>query len=738
MACPVCATTTLRGALFCHACGARLAPERPTLPPPTAAGLVEAATAPPEPHRRPRAAPDPEPGLDRRVVTVLVADLVGYSKLVAACDPEDVRRAMDDLFARLAACVERFGGSVEKFIGDAVFAVFGVPAVHDDDGLRAVLCARAMRDAARAGRQDEPGPSPGPAARHGLELRIGLATGEVVAGERALGGRRDWAVTGLSAAVAARIAELAGPGEILLDPETAVAARHRIAVEPTDRAVVLPGRPRLNVLRLVGVHSPLAIASTGPPLVGRWRERERLRVALAEVGRTGRGRVVLVVGEAGIGKSRLVADLEGDARAAGFRWTWTEHVSYRSGEPYASSRTFVDRVAEELGLDAGSLARRLVLGDVRDPEAVGRYAGAIAVLAREAGIDGWEVELALAPPDPAAVATTLLEVGDRFLRRLAELEGRRVIVLDDLHWEDAASRPISTHLIAGAPDLPFLVLATTRPGRLPDWATLPHVEVIELGGLDDSETERLVEALVGVDLSPADAARLRERTDGNPLFIVETIRSLLDDGTARVEGGRLVVDPVRLGSGVPLTLRSMLGARLDALAAEERAVLEVASVVGMTFDVATLELLLDRPVGEEELAALGRAGFVTPAGGPGRWRFAHPLVHEATHGRMLTSRRAALHARLADHLEARVPPPPVSELAVHRAVARDPRAVSLLARAADEALAAGAVVEAAGFLRTAAELSADPDSADRFRRLAALALDRVGVDSGESLQGASA
>ncbi|HWP63825.1 MAG TPA: AAA family ATPase [Candidatus Binatia bacterium] len=730
MTCPVCSTTTLPAAHFCHACGAALGAAR-----------------------GPEASPDPaaRDGLDRRVVTVLVADLVGYSGFVAACDPEEVRRRMDDLFSRLAACVDRFGGSVEKFIGDAVFAVFGSPIAHDDDALRAVTCARAMREVARAGWRDgggraatEPSRSPSEPSRSPsddadrVQLRIGLATGEVVAGRRSLAGRTDWAITGLPAALATRIAELAGPGEILLDPQTARAARHRIDVEVTDRVVVLPGRPRLGLLRFVGLRSPLGFAAVGPALIGRWRERERLRAALDAVARTGRGRVVLVVGEAGIGKSRLLADLEADARAAGFRWTWTENLSYRSTEPYAGARTFVEAVATELGLDAGTVARQLVLGDGLDPARERRYAGAIAVLAREAGIEGWETELALAPADPALVAATLLEVGTRFVRRLAELEGPRVVVLDDLHWADPSSRPITDHLIAACPELPFLVLATTRPGPLPAWVGLPHVEVIDLAGLDVSETERFVEALVGVDLSAADAARLRERTDGNPLFIIEVVRSLLDDGAARVEDGRLVVDPVRLGTGVPLTLRAMVGARLDTLEPEERNLLEVAAVVGMSFDLPTLEALLRRPVAEAELLRLGRAGFVTPAGSTGRWRFAHPVVHEATHARMVTSRRATLHARLADHLEATIPSPPVSQLALHRAIARDPRAVPLLARAADEAMAAGAVVEAAGFFRTAAELAADPAAADRFRHLAALALSGVGSGGSEQPHGASA
>ncbi len=754
MTCPVCTTTTLPTARFCHRCGTALAVDRG----PGDGSVVDEFGRPPRPDPRP-GSESAGSGLDRRVVTILVADLVGYSRLIAARDPEEVRRRMDDLFARLAACVERYGGSVEKFIGDAVFAVFGMPVAHDDDALRAVVCARAIRDVVRGGQTDgvlegahRGGSSAGPwetstEAGEGvglpgelaepasdvvrLELRLGLATGEVVAGQRALGGRTDWTVTGLAAALASRIAELARPGEILLDPETVLAARHRLEVEPTDRAVVVPGRPALGLVRLVGLRSSFAIAS-GPSLIGRWRERECLRRALEVVERTGCGRAVLVVGEAGIGKSRLLADLEADARAAGFRWTWTEHLSYRANEPYASAREFVDRIAAEFGQDAGSLARQLVLDDDLEPATLRRYAGAVAVLAREAGIEGWEAA------DPAAVAAALLEVGERFVRRLAEVGGRRVVVLDDLHWEDPASRPITEHLIAGCRDLPFLVLATIRPGRLPSWAALPHVEVLELGGLDVSETERLVEAVVGVDLATADAARLRERTEGNPLFILETVRSLLEEGAARVEDGRLVVDPLRLVSGSPLTLRAMLGARLDTLGPDERTLLEVASVVGMSFDLETVERLLDRPLGEEELLRLGRAGFVSPTSTAGRWCFAHPLIHEATRARMLAARRAVLHARLADLLEATVPPPPVSQLAVHRAVARDPRAIPLLARAADEAIAAGAVVEAAGFFRMAAELASDPASAERFRQLAVLALRRgQGADHG-GLGGASA
>ncbi|MER3417961.1 MAG: hypothetical protein C4343_02355, partial [Chloroflexota bacterium] len=200
------------GARFCHSCGSQLEPERPAAgsPPPD---VPTSTAAPPRPPSLDGS------GLDRRVVSVLVADLVGYSKLVADCDPEDVRRSMDDLFGRLSACVERYGGSVEKFIGDAVFAVFGIPVAHDDDGLRAVLCALAMHETVRLGGpdaatgsgprliaddaaasrperpwvpehepEDNPAAGEAPAERRvpSLELRIGLATGEVVAGERSL------------------------------------------------------------------------------------------------------------------------------------------------------------------------------------------------------------------------------------------------------------------------------------------------------------------------------------------------------------------------------------------------------------------------------------------------------------------------------------------------------------------------------------------------------------------------
>ena len=249
---------------------------------------------------------------DRRVVTALFADLVDYVRMLAEHDPEEVRARVGRALVRMGDAIERLGGTREKFIGDAVFAVFGWPQAHDDDPVRAALAALEIRATLL---EPEDGGEP-------LEVRIGLATGEVVAAARG-DGTGDQAVTGEAITTAARIQGLARPGEILLDEATVRGARDRLSVE--DRgSVVLRGQSL--VVRLFSLSGQSGLTDPGSrrptrdtPLVGRTTELAHVRRALKRARRSGRGAVVLVTGEAGMGKSRLVADVESEARALGLR-----------------------------------------------------------------------------------------------------------------------------------------------------------------------------------------------------------------------------------------------------------------------------------------------------------------------------------------------------------------------------------------------------------------------------------
>jgi predicted ATPase len=456
-------------------------------------------------------------------------------------------------------------------------------------------------------------------------------------------------------------------------------------------------------------------------LIGRTNERRRLREALELCRASGHGRVVLVVGEAGIGKSRLIADLEEDARASGFAWTWTENLSYATGDPFGFARTFAERLSEEHGIDAGAFARRLLFGEDVAPESARRYSGGVAAIAREAAFSGWEDEATLVPGDPGELQAALLEVAARFSDQLAAVFGPRVIVIDDFHWADRSSVPLVAELIRQTAVLPFLVVVAMRPEPRPAWTDLDHVEVVDLHGLGPAETGRLAASVVGAELSSGDASRLHERTDGNPLFIGETVRALLEDGGLTVRDGRLALASGEAIEEIPLSLRALLGARIDALSDEARTVLQVGSVIGMRFSGRLVGDLIGVPLEPVLFQGLTEAALISPAGETDAWRFEHPLIHDAAYAGLLASRRRILHTRLADHLEANEPTVQLGQLAQHRAAAGDvQRAVPLLDKAAEEAVALGATAEAANYWRAAARLLGEshPD-ADTYRGRAA-------------------
>ncbi len=691
MQCPTCGARTSRQARFCDQCGARLEEPRGggTMAPPAArsAGSLEAG--------------------DRRVVTAVFADLVDYVRMIAEHDPEVVRARVGAALRRMGEAIERLEGTREKFIGDAVFAVFGWPIAHDDDPVRASLAALTIRAMLR---EPDDGSEP-------LEVRIGIATGEVVAASRD-DSSGDLAVTGEAITTAARIQSLARPGEILLDEATVRGARDRLLVEDHGSVVLRGQSSVVRLFALTGEHgldTPRRRGSGADgPLVGRAAEMAIIRKTLRRARRSGRGAVVLVGGEAGMGKSRLVAEVESDARAMGYAWTWTECVSYGRGEPYRFARLFAQTIADEHGIDSGSYVRQLLLDPATDPATIRRYGGAIAAVARDAAFTGWEAEAADVPDDPAETASALIDVATAYLDGILTTDGPRVVVLDDVHWIDISSVGMIELIVATAAQRALVVIATMRPGQAPGWADQPHVERLQLDGLAPPETAQLATIVARAALDADDARLIHERTDGNPLFIGETVRASIEDGTLELRNGRMTLTepgPPRL----PLTLRAVLGARIDGLDEPAREVIGVASVIGMAFGERDVVDLMGQPVRPATLDRLVDAALIVPLGA-GEWRFSHPLVHDAAYAGILATRRRRLHARFADSLEARPATTSVATIASHRAASGDAvRAVPLLDEAATSALAMGAAAEAAGFWRTAADLATDPAAAARFR-----------------------
>jgi len=636
--------------------------------------------------------------------------------MVAEHDPEEVRARVTAALATMADAIERFEGTREKFIGDAVFAVFGWPRAHDDDAVRAALAAMEIR----AGLHEMvDGGEP-------MEVRIGIATGEVVAGRAGAGG--DLGLTGEAITTAARIQSLARPGEIVLEGATLAAARGRLATE--DRgSVVLRGQSTavsLHALRGeagTGAWIPFRAAAPGP-LVGRTDELAVLTDAIDRCRESGRGGVVVVVGEAGMGKSRLLAAAEAHARASGFAWTWTENVSYARGEPYRFARLFAQTIADEQGVDSGSFTRRLLFTEDLDPEQARRYGGGIAAIARDAAFTGWEAEATFMPTDPAEVTKVLTEVAERYIERLVTVAGPRIIVIDDVHWLDPSSDVMVELIVEATKDRPLIVLAGARPSGIPVWADGPGVVRLDLQGLAEPETARLATLIARAAVEAEGVRSIHQRTAGNPLFIGETVRAFLEDGTLEWRDGRVALietGPPR----VPVTLRAVLGARIDALEPAGREALGVASIIGITFRTTLLEQLLGHTLPPRTLDHLAETALIRRVDDDA-WRFAHALIRDTAYAGLLATRRRALHARLADHLERQPQGAAPGQIASHRVASGDvPRAVPLLREAGESAFALGAASEAAAFWQQAADLGATVDPAaaaiDRERAAGALA-----------------
>jgi class 3 adenylate cyclase len=711
--CPSCGADVAADARFCAQCGRALD---------STGGATVGSTA--------QAAPVTSG--DRRIVTALFADLVDYVRMLAEHDPEEVRTRVTAALSTMAAAIERLGGTREKFIGDAVFAVFGWPRAHDDDAVRAALAALEIRSALEElGSGGEP-----------MEVRIGLATGEVVAAGDGPAADGDLRLTGEAITTAARIQSMARPGEILLDDATRRAARDRLATEPRG-SVVLRGQStavELHGLRgEAGMGAWISSRAGAPgPLVGRDREVAAIERVLDRVKRQGRGAAVVIEGDAGMGKTRLLAAIEDRAREAGFAWTWTENVSYGQGEPYRWARMFAQRIADEHGVDSGALVRRFLFTDDLAPDLRKRYGGAIAAIARDAAFSGWEAEALDTPSDPAEVAATLTEVGSRYLDRMVATTGPRIIVVDDLHWLDPSSVGMIDMVVERTADHPVLLLAATRPGPLPAWAMGDAVTRIRLDGLAEPETAWLA-TLIARAAVDADGARdIHERTGGNPLFVGETVRAFLEDGTLSWRDGRVALTG-QAERRLPVTLRAVLGARIDALPPDARELLGVASVIGITFHPSDVTELIDRPVDGSAFDHLVESSLITPQDEE-QWRFGHALIRDAAYAGMLSSRRRMLHGRLADRLEARPGGATPGQVAAHRVAAGDAaRAIPSLRDAAERAVALGAVAEAAGFWRQAADLAEadDPAGAAVDRARAAEAVEALSMTREVALRAAS-
>jgi class 3 adenylate cyclase/tetratricopeptide (TPR) repeat protein len=574
----------------------------------------------------------------RKTVTVLFADVTGSTALGEHLDPESMRGVMARYFDEMRSAIDAHGGTVEKFIGDAVMAVFGVPVVHEDDALRAVRAATQIREilgSLNVELERDWG------AR--IQIRTGVNTGEVVAGDSSEG---QSFVTGDTVNVAARLEQAAEPGEILIGEETHRLVRDAVRVEAIDELELKGKAERVPAFRLLEVTpgAPQFARRLDSPLVGRTEELAILLRAFEYTAARRACRIATVVGDAGLGKSRLVNEfvtLVGD-RA---RTLWARCLPYGEGITFWPVAEVVKAAAAIDDIDSPEVARSKVhklVTDVEDGAHVGELvSGAIGL--GEGGGDIRETFWAVR----------------RFLEALTR-DAPLVVILEDIHWAEPTFLDLLQYVTGFSADHPLFLLCTSRPDireTRPDWGTVG--ELISLEPLNETECERLIGNLLGrAGLTGDVRVRITDAAEGNPLFVEEMLRMLIDEGLLARDNGHWTARGDLSRISVPGTISALLSARLDQLQAEERAVIQRASVVGKTFwwgAVTELSPEGDRQRVGSHLQTLLRKELVRPDrsgfAGEDAFRFTHILVRDAAYESMPKRARAELHERFASWLE---------------------------------------------------------------------------------------
>jgi class 3 adenylate cyclase len=558
-------------------------------------------------------------------------DLVGSTKLGEQLDPETLRQVLARYFEAMSDALMRHEGVVEKFIGDAVMAVFGIPAVREDDALRAVRAADEMRNALAAVNEQLE-------LRWGVRLqaRTGVNTGEVIAGDASRG---EGFVSGDAVNVAARLEQAAPPGEILIGEQTLELVRQAVLVQPVEPLELKGKSQPVPAFRLLDVADPAAGVERGlsAPLIGRERELGALRDAFDRTVSGRRCELVSVVGPAGAGKSRLTGDFIESLRGSASTVTG-RCLSYGEGLTFWPLREIVAHLAgTEDGDSAAEVQRRvaqlLPAGDDRASVAE-RVAAALGV-----------AESTAYPAETFWAVRKLLEA--------AAAEGPLVVVLEDIHWAEPTFLDLLEYLAATLHGVPVLIVVVTRTDLFdarPEFAAeVPGAARIDVNPLDDAQTRALIEHLIGDAGLAADLSkRVYESSEGNPLFVEELVRMLIDE--RHLEG-----DPSALA--MPATVQAVLAARLDRLDPAERTIVEAAAVIGRSFGDRAALALTRHPDDELEprVGALVRKQIVEPDGGRiarvRTFSFTHILLRDVAYQGILKAHRADLHARYADWLE---------------------------------------------------------------------------------------
>jgi class 3 adenylate cyclase len=743
MPCFVCATVNEAGRKFCKECGSRLAVActqcgEENSPDDKFCGQCGTALAQPSNRRPSSAEVDSGPAsardsdTERRLVSVLFVDLVGFTTFSEGRDAEEVRAMLTRYFEAASDAVQRHGGRVEKFIGDAVMAVWGTPVAHEDDAERAVRSALEIVDRVEA---------IGAALGVPLKARGGVLTGEAVA---VLSAVDQGLVTGDLVNTASRLQSAAAPGTVLIGERTYRSVSQSIACVPVE-PLSLKGKaepvPAWLALRLVsGMGGSNRGTAPEPPFVGRDEELRLAKELIHATGRERRPRLLHVSGVAGIGKSRLVWEIKKyiDGLTETFLWHQGRCPSYGEGLTFWALAEMVRTRAGIADTDDDATAR------ARLAECLERYVvddderqWIEPKLGHLIGLDGL-----------SGGRDELYGAWRRFFERVAE-EATVVLVLEDLHWADPGLMDFLESLLEWSRSSPVIVITLARPelsDRRPHWGVgVRTCSTVHLDRLADAEIEEMVSGYVG-GLPAQGLARLVSRAEGIPMYAVESVRMLADRGALAQRAEKYeVVGEIGAELEIPETLHALVAARLDGLPDAERALVQDASVAGHSFTVATLCAVTGRDAADLEplLRTLVRKEVLDQDADPrsperGQYRFVQSVIHEVAYSTLSKAARRSRHLACARWFESLDDDELASVVASHylEAYRAEPAAADAdeiadharqwLMRAEERASSLGAPEQAYGYAIEALSLSSTQTDRAALNGRAALSANAVG------------
>ena len=635
--CSVCAVGLRVGARFCDACGHPVAGPSPVAPDPVTFTPEHIA-------EKIRASRQTVEG-ERKHVTVLFADVTGSMELAETLDPEDWRRLMERYFQILCDGVHRFEGTVDKFTGDGIMALFGVPIAQEDHARQACFAALHLREELARYSEEL-------SRERGLSfaVRIGLNSGEVVVGTIAEDLRVEYTVIGNPVGLAKRVEALAEPGQVCLTDQTAALVSGYVDLRDLGIVDVKGVSRPVTVWELVGrgaLRTPLEVAAARgfSPFVGRDSEMALLDAALA-LAQQGEGAVVGVMAEPGVGKSRLGHEFSERCRAEGLIVWKANALAHARAVPFMMALELLRNVFGIEEDDDDEAARNKVISRLLDLDP--SFEADLPLLLEFLGVP--DPSRPVEQMDPEARRRQLFATVNRVLHSQSE-RGTCVVLIEDLHWLDGASEALLDHVIEGAAGIRLLLIGNYRPEYRAGWLAMEHCAEIPLPPLGSEATNQLLGELLGShpSLDGLDEVIL-ERTSGNPFFIEEVVRSLAEAGVLAGGPGAYclarTLDEVR----IPDTVRAVLEARIDRLQPAEKDLLQLASVIGNVASERLLRKVAGIPDAQLEsmLDELVDGRFLDRStAAQAEFTFRHPLTEEVAYRTQLGERRSRLHRTVA-------------------------------------------------------------------------------------------